>query len=114
MGEIFNKEIINEDNQEYFDLINRKFHNELENNSNNNRKKYWKNVIINYLEKQNKIGIDWCLELINLIKRTKFINEKKFIDLFNWQKFEIKTKPNCLNNKDSNLKIINKINNLTF
>ena len=114
MGEIFNKEIINEDNQEYFGLINRKFHNELENNSNNNRKKYWKNVIINYLEKQNKIGIDWCLELINLIKRTKFINEKKFIDLFNWQKFEIKTKPNCLNNKDSNLKIKNKINNFTF
>ena len=79
MGEIFNKEIINEDNQEYFGLINRKFHNELENNSNNNRKKYWKNVIINYLEKQNKIGIDWCLELINLIKRTKFINEKNLL-----------------------------------
>ena len=112
MGEIFNKEKINDDNQEYFELINRKLNNEIINHSKNNKKKYWKNVLINYLEKQYKIGIDWCLELINLIKQTKFINEEKFIDLFNWQKFEIKTKPKCLDNKDSkNIIINNKINN---
>jgi hypothetical protein len=86
--------------------------NEIINHSKNNKKKYWKNVLIHYLEKQYKIGIDWCLELIKLIKQTKFINEENFIDLFNWQKFEIKTKPKCLDNKDSkNIIINNKINN---
>ena len=38
MGEIFNKEKINDDNQEYFELINRKLNNEIINHSKNNKK----------------------------------------------------------------------------
>ena len=104
MGESISKEIINDDNQEYFDLINRKIKNETPNpiidNSNGKKKKYWKNVILHYLEKQYKIGIDWALELSNLIKKKKFSNEQKFLDLFFWQKFEIRTKPQCLNKQN--------------
>ena len=116
MGETFSKEIINEDNQEYFDLINKKIKNENSNqtneNSNGKKRKYWKNVILHYLDKQYKIGIDWALELFNLIKKTKFNNEQKFLDLFIWQKFEIRTKPDCLNNNNNN-KNINRINNMS-
>ena len=36
MGETFSKEIINEDNQEYFDLINKKIKNENSNQTNEN------------------------------------------------------------------------------
>ena len=61
MGETFSKEIINEDNQEYFDLINKKIKNENSNqtneNSNGKKRKYWKNVILHYLDKQLGIRI---------------------------------------------------------
>ena len=119
MGESISKEIINDDNQEYFDLINRKIKNETPNpiidNSNGKKKKYWKNVILHYLEKQYKIGIDWALELSNLIKKKKFSNEQKFLDLFFWQKFEIRTKPQCLNNQNqnSNNQIIKNFDNIS-
>jgi hypothetical protein len=56
MGESISKEIINDDNQEYFDLINRKIKNETPNpiidNSNGKKKKYWKNVILHNLKKK--------------------------------------------------------------
>ena len=92
-----------ENANEYFDLISKKIENESKIASNqiinkeSKLKKNWKNVILHFLDKQNKRGITWCKELYNLIKNYPFISEKKFIDEFFWQRFEMRTKPDCLN-----------------
>ena len=53
-----------------------------------NKNKNWKESLLKFLDKQNKNGIDWCKELYDLIKRKKFQNENKFIDLFFWSKYK--------------------------
>ena len=85
-------------NNEYFNLVNQIITNEKQ-NCNNSKNKYWKESQLKFLDKQNKNGIDWYKELYDLIKRKKFQNENKFI--FFWSKFELKTKPNCLNQSNS-------------
>lgn len=92
-----------ENENEYFDLINKKIENESKIasehviNIGNKPKKYWKNVILHFLDKQNKLGITWCKELYEIIKTYQFSSERKFIDVFFWQRFEMRTKPKCLN-----------------
>ena len=103
MGETFSNSKENEEeNDEYFNLVNQIITNEKQNcNNSRNKNKNWKESLLKFLDKQNKNGIDWCKELYDLIKRKKFQNENKFIDLFFWSKFELKTKPNCLNQSSS-------------
>ena len=57
--------------------------------------KYWKNVLLHFLEKQNKLGITWCKELYQIIKAYQFNSERKYLDSFFFYKFEIRTKPKC-------------------
>ena len=96
-------ELPTENENEYFDLINKKIENETKLTSEQVKtngekpKKYWKNVILHFLFKQNKLGITWCKELYELIKTYQFSSERKFIDVFFWQRFEMRTKPKCLN-----------------
>ena len=104
MGIINTDEMISEENEdEYFDLINKKIETtkasslSQKQNCDNKPIKNWKKVILHFLEKQNKLGIIWCKELYQIIKAYKFTSEQKFLDFFFWQKFEISTKPICLN-----------------
>ena len=103
MGNLSLYELPTENENEYFDLINKKIENETKltsqqvKNNGEKPKKYWKNVILHFLEKQNKLGITWCKELYEIIKTYPFSSEMKFIDVFFWQKFEMRTKPKCLN-----------------
>ena len=96
-------ELPTENENEYFDLINKKIENETKLTSEQVKtngekpKKYWKNVILHFLDKQNKLGITWCKELYEIIKTYPFSSERKFIDVFFWQRFEMRTKPKCLN-----------------
>ena len=103
MGNLSLYEVPTENENEYFDLINKKIENETKLTSQQNKnidekpKKYWKNVILHFLEKQYKLGITWCKELYEIIKTYPFSSERKFIDVFFWQRFEMRTKPKCLN-----------------
>ena len=104
MGNLsIDEEEVTENEKEYFDLINKKIENETKIDSSqvkskdNKPKKYWKNVILHFLDKQYKLGITWCKELHQIIKTYQFSSERKFIDVFFWQKFEMRTKPKCLN-----------------
>ena len=87
---------------EYFDLIHKKkekdskITQEQEKDSKNKTNKFWKDVILHFLEKQYKLGISWCKELHRIIKTYPFTSHKKFLDSFALQKFEVKTKPKCL------------------
>ena len=101
---INSEEMISENENEYFDLINKKIETTKSSSSpkkNDQKKnkplKNWKNVILHFLEKQNKLGISWCKELYEIIKAYQFTSERKYLDSFFWQKFEIRTKPKCLN-----------------
>lgn len=92
------------ESQEYFDLIQKKIIKETQiqiidrkNVSQTKPTKYWKDVILKFLNKQYNIGIQWAKELHDLIQRNPFNSEGKFLDLFFWQKFEMRTKPRCLN-----------------
>ena len=106
MGMINSEEMISENENEYFDLINKKKETTKESISSSTSQsinstdkkpiKYWKNVILHFLEKQNKLGITWCKELYQIIKAYQFTSEQKYLDSFFLQKFEIKTKPKCL------------------
>ena len=102
MGNIISEEIESENEKEYFDLINKKIETESKINSDqainigNKPKKYWKNVILHFLDKQYKLGITWCKELHQIIKTYQFSSERKFLDVFFWQRFEMRTKPKCL------------------
>lgn len=108
MGMINSEEMISENENEYFDLINKKKEttkisistssSEKENSIQNSKPiKYWKNVLLHFLEKQHKLGITWCKELYQIIKAYQFNSERKYLDSFFLQKFEIRTKPKCLN-----------------
>ena len=103
MGNLTIDEKETENENEYFDLINKRIENEAKINSEqiinigNKPKKYWKNVILHFLDKQYKLGITWCKELHQIIKTYPFSSEMKFIDVFFWQRFEMRTKPKCLN-----------------
>jgi hypothetical protein len=102
MGNVLSEEIESENEKEYFDLINQKIETETKINSDqainigNKPKKYWKNVILHFLDKQYKLGITWCKELHQIIKTYQFSSERKFLDVFFWQRFEMRTKPKCL------------------
>ena len=102
MGSIISEELESENEKEYFDLINKKIETETKINYDqvinigNKPKKYWKNVILHFLDKQYKLGITWCKELQQIIKTYQFSSERKFIDVFFWQRFEMRTKPKCL------------------
>ncbi len=104
MGNLTLGEPISENENEYFDLINKRIENETKITSEqvinigNKPKKYWKTVILHFLDKQYKLGITWCKELHQIIKTYQFTSEQKFIGVFFWQRFEMKTKPKCLNN----------------
>ncbi len=102
MGNLTIDEAPTENENEYFDLINKRIENETKitsqqtKNTGEKPKKYWKNVILHFLDKQNKLGITWCKELYEIIKTYPFSSERKFIDVFFWQRFEMRTKPKCL------------------
>ena len=118
MGNLSLSETVTEKENEYFDLINKRIENETKMTSNqainigNKPKKYWKNVILHFLNKRNKLGITWCKELYEIIKTYQFSSERKYIDVFFWQRFEMRTKPKCLNQSPliSLSKSINKSN----
>ena len=103
MGNLPLSETVTENENEYFDLINKKIENETKStfdqtkNIGNKPKKYWKNVILHFLDKQYKLGITWCKELYEIIKTYQFSSERKYIDSFFWQRYEMRTKPKCLN-----------------
>ena len=114
MGMINTDEIFSEETEdEYFDLINKKIETTKvsslplsptkKQNYDNKPIKYWKKVILHFLEKQNKLGITWCKELFQIINAYQFSSEQKYLDHFFWQKFELSTKPTCLNNSLSSL-----------
>ena len=102
MGNLAIDEAPTENENEYFDLINKRIENETKitsqqtKNTGEKPKKYWKNVILHFLDKQNKLGITWCKELYEIIETYPFSSERKFIDVFFWQRFEMRTKPKCL------------------
>ena len=104
MGNLTSGEDITENENEYFDLINKKIETETKITSDqvinigNKPKKYWKDVILHFLDKQYKLGITWCKELHQIIKTYQFTSEEKFVNVFFWQRYEMKTKPKCLNN----------------
>ena len=105
MGESLTKTAApeSENENEYFDLIDQKIKNESVISQNQGLnidgkpKKNWKTSLLHYLDKQSKLGITWCKELYQIIKIYPFVSEKKYIDYFFWQRFEVKTKPKCLN-----------------
>ena len=112
MGMINSDEMISENENEYFELINKKKETTKESISSSTSQsissidkskpiKYWKNVILHFLEKQNKLGITWCKELFQIIKAYQFTSEQKYLDSFFLQKFELKTKPKCLYHSQS-------------
>ena len=93
MGMINSDEMISENENEYFDLINKKKETTKESISSSTSQsisstdkskpiKYWKNVILHFLEKQNKLGITWCKELYQIIKAYQFTSEQKYLDSF--------------------------------
>ena len=97
MGIINSDEMISENENEYFDLINKKIETtkvssssipQKKNNVEKNKPiKYWKNVILHFLDKQNKLGISlneykhFNDIIIELIPIDKFINKQIFINL---------------------------------
>jgi hypothetical protein len=107
MGNLTLGDQIEDNENEYFDLINKKIETEAKITSDqvinigNKPKKYWKNVILHFLDKQYKLGITWCKELHQIIKTYQFASEQKFISVFFWQRFEMKTKPKCLNDNQN-------------
>lgn len=95
---------ISSDSKEYFDLINQKISNETRNQNYEHLKfmqtkplKNWKTSLIKYSEKQLAMGIQWYKELKDQLMKTSFNSEEKYLELFFWQKFEMRTKPRCLN-----------------
>ena len=95
---------ISNESQEYFDLIQKKINKETQiqnidrsNPTQTKPTKNWKEVILKFLNKQYNIGIQWAKDLHDLIQKNPFNSEGKFLDLFFWQKFEMRTKPRCLN-----------------
>lgn len=56
---------------------------------------YWKDYLLDYLYKQDD---EWIKELINDIENEVFLKENKWLSLFFWQEFELRTKPKILYN----------------
>ena len=56
---------------------------------------YWKDYITDYLTKQTEkeIGTNWAEELLDKINNLVFLTENKWLSLFFWQEFELRTKP---------------------
>ena len=99
-----NEPEISRESEEYFDLINQKLSKETHSQNNEHKQfqpmkpsKSWKTSLIKYIDKQCELGITWYQEVKEQILKTNFTSENKYLELFLWQKFEMRTKPRCLN-----------------
>ena len=99
-----NEPEISRESEEYFDLINQKLSKETHTQHNEHKQfqqmkpsKNWKTSLIKYINKQYELGITWYQEVKEQILKTNFASENKYLELFLWQKFEMRTKPRCLN-----------------
>ena len=99
-----NEPEITRESEEYFDLINQKLSKETHTQHNDHKQyqqtkpsKNWKASLIKYINKQYDLGITWYQEVKDQILKTNFTSETKYLELFLWQKFEMRTKPRCLN-----------------
>ena len=59
---------------------------------------YWKDYLLEYLIKQNSNENPWICTLINKIEDNFFIKENKWLSLFFWQEFELRTRPDLMTN----------------
>ena len=105
-----NEPEITRESEEYFDLINQKLskethtqHNEHKQYQQTKPSKNWKASLIKYINKQYDLGITWYQEVKDQILKTNFTSETKYLELFLWQKFEMRTKPRCLNYQSTSL-----------
>ena len=105
-----NEPEITRESEEYFDLINQKLskethtqHNEHKQYQHTKPSKNWKASLIKYINKQYDLGITWYQEVKDQILKTNFTSETKYLELFLWQKFEMRTKPRCLNYQNTSL-----------
>lgn len=101
MGATYTEVPVSQESQEYFSLINQKLQNTKakprEDLSTTKPQSSWKQTIIKHLLKQSNLGIVWAKNLQLKLNKTPFLSEKKYLDLFYWQKFELRNKPRCLN-----------------
>jgi hypothetical protein len=86
--------------------------------SSNNKKEYiyWKDYLTDYLLRKTKKGHIWCSDLLeynlynySLINAETFLSENKWLSLFFWQEYELRTKPQCLVPQSSKQKDENEI-----
>ena len=114
------KDTIDEDFSEYFNMIRlkvSKFYQENQNNQFNisisldkkdfnqsslpkritldpNEKYiYWKDYLIDYLSKQSSVKEPWAIEMLERVEDEIFLKENKWLSLFFWQEFELRTRP---------------------
>lgn len=72
---------------------------------------YWKDYIVDYLIKHMNLGKEnWVIEVLNKIDDEIFLKENKWLSLFFWQEFELRTRPailidenNAINSIDDDL-----------
>lgn len=57
---------------------------------------HWKTYILQYLALEYEEGKLWVADLYRMISREVFDAEKRWLNLFFWQQFEMRTKPKCL------------------
>lgn len=56
----------------------------------------WKEYMINYLEKQEKEGIEWYSAIVEDLKNKVFLSENKYLSYIFFKEYEESTKPKCL------------------
>lgn len=56
----------------------------------------WKEYMINYLEKQEKEGIEWYSAIVEDLKNKTFLSENKYLSYIFFKEYEAYTKPKCL------------------
>ncbi len=62
---------------------------------------YWKDYLLEFLEKSSTENCTWINELLSKIENEIFLKENKWLSLFFWQEFELRTRPpNILNSKE--------------
>ena len=83
-------------NKNFNSIINNELSIEL--NNQNNKYIHWIDYFYDYLFLLDKQKIEWATNLIQSLEDEYFLFENKYLSLFFFEEFSIKTKPNCIKN----------------
>jgi hypothetical protein len=82
----------------------------IESNNSNNKYINWIDYFYDYLYFLDEKKIEWATNLIESLDNEYFLSENKYLSLFFFEEFSIKTKPNCIQNLYTNEKKNTKLN----